>query len=116
MTTRYVTRGGRQFAIETLETNAKPTPRRRAESFAKVPLEWAARAAKATGTPRALVWVLLLRLSWQAKGKPFPFPNAALARYGVKREAKRRVLVALEAGGLVKVERRHGRSPIVTLV
>jgi hypothetical protein len=75
MTTRYVTRGGRQFAVETLETNAKPTPRKRTESFAKVPLGWAAKAAKATGTPRALVWVQLVHLAWRAKGQTQPVPK-----------------------------------------
>jgi hypothetical protein len=114
--TDYVIRHGRKIAVETVETNVKPTPRRQAEPFAKVPLEWAVKAAKATRTPQALVWVLLLRLAWQAKDKPFPFSNAALARCGVNREAKRRTLAALEAAGLVKVERQHGRSPIVTLV
>jgi DNA-binding FadR family transcriptional regulator len=38
----------------------------------------------------------------------------ALARCGVSREVKREALAALEAARLVKVERRHGRSPIVT--
>ena len=42
--------------------------------------------------------------------------NAALARYGVSRETKRRALAKLEAAGLIKVERRPGRATIVTLL
>jgi hypothetical protein len=114
MTADYVVRGGRRIEVETL-TSAKPR-RRQANSFAKVPLAWAAKAAKATRTPQALVWVILLRMAWQAKGLPFPLPNAALARYGVSREVKRRALTALEFAGLIRVERRHSRSPIVTLI
>jgi hypothetical protein len=98
----YVIRGGRRIEVETIETGIGAKPwRRQTNSFAKVPLEWAARAAKATRTPQALVWVILLHMAWQAKGLPFPLPNTALARYGVSREMKRRALTALEFAGLV---------------
>jgi hypothetical protein len=42
--------------------------------------------------------------------------NAALVKYGVKREAKRRALASLEAAGMIKVERLPGRATIVTLL
>jgi len=43
-------------------------------------------------------------------------PNKQLSAFGVDRDAKRRGLAALEAAGLVTVERKPGRNPIVTIV
>jgi hypothetical protein len=111
----YVTRQGERIAVETIKSDAKPN-RRRADSFAQVPLGWAAAAAKATKTPRAMVWVLLHHMAWQSKSATFPLSNAMLARYGVSREVKRRALATLESCGLIAVERRHGRAPVVTLI
>jgi hypothetical protein len=53
---RYKIRNGQEIAVETMELNFSP-PRRRnkADDFAMVPLEWAARAAEATKTPELLI-------------------------------------------------------------
>ena len=110
----YVIRQGQRIAVETVKSDAKPT--RRANLFAQVPLDWAAAAAKATKTPRAMVWVLLQHMAWQNDRAAFPLSNAVLVKYGVSREIKRRALAALEAAGLIVVERRHGRAPVVTLI
>jgi hypothetical protein len=111
----YVIRQGERVAVETIKPDAKPI-RQRTDTFSKVPLGWAAAAAKATKTPRAMVWVLLQHLAWQNDRAAFPLSNAVLVKYGVSREIKRRALAALEAAGLIVVERRHGRAPIVTLI
>jgi hypothetical protein len=86
------------------------------DAFVKVPLWWAAEAAKATHLPRMLVLIELLHRSWKAKSLTFPFPNGRLEKKGVGREAKRRVLRDLEAAGLITVDRRHGKTVWVTLV
>ena len=86
------------------------------DPFVKVPLWWAEAAAKATRTPGFLVCIELLRASWKAKSLTFSASNKRLAKAGVSREVKRRVLRDLEAAGLVTIERRPGRSPHVTLV
>ena len=113
---RHVIRQGRRIAVETVETGMAPQRRRQqVDPFVKVPLQWAAAAAKATRTPKALVWVLLLYEAWKAKGVPFPLSNEKLARLGVSRETKRRALAEIEASGLCAVERRAGRAPVVTL-
>jgi hypothetical protein len=111
----YVIRQGERIPVETVKSDVKPN-RRRANSFAQVPLDWAAAAAKATKTPRAMVLVLLHHMAWQNDGAPFPLSNALLAKHGVSREVKRRALAALEAAGLIVVERWHGRAPVVTVV
>jgi hypothetical protein len=89
---------------------------RKGQQFVKLPLQWAADAAKATGTRGAMVWILLLHMAWKTKSTTFPLSNAILARYGVSREMKRRVLEKLEAFGQIKIERRWKRNPIVTLL
>jgi hypothetical protein len=112
---KYVIRQGKYIAVETLKSDTHPK-RNRTNSFAKLPLGWAAAAAKATKTPRAMVWVLLQHVAWQTNSATFPLSNSVLAKYGVTREVKRRALAALESSGLILVERRHGRAPVVTLI
>ena len=95
-----------------------------------VPLWWIEQAARAAETPRAFVLVWLLHLAWRARSMTFPIPNGALAKRGVSRWVKYEVIDALEEAGmtvlgtsapfllacLVTVDRRHGKTPIVTLV
>ena len=61
------------------------------------------------------VWVWLVYRAWQDKSSTIVVPNAALAKYGVSREVKRRALAELETAGLITVARRHGKTPIVTI-
>jgi DNA-binding transcriptional ArsR family regulator len=42
--------------------------------------------------------------------------NIATLEFGLDRNAKYRTLAWLERAGLVRVERRRGRSPVVTLL
>jgi hypothetical protein len=95
---------------------ATPVKRKKLEPFVKVSLWWAAEAAKATKTPKALVWIRLLHLSWKAKSRTFPLPNAKLESDGVTRFAKYRALRELEAAGLIMGERRHGKTMVVSIV
>ena len=95
---------------------ATPIKRKKVEPFVKVPLWWIAAAARHTRSPATLIMVELLRTSWKAKNLTFPLPNGRLEKLGVSREIKRRVLRDLERGGLIKVERRSRKTPIVTLV
>ncbi len=95
---------------------AAPIKRKKAEPFVKVPLWWAVEAAKATKTPKALVWIELLHLAWKTKGSTFSLPNGKLKKAGVSRFVKCRVLRELEKAGLITVEWRHGKNPLITLV
>ena len=95
---------------------AAPVKRKKAEPFVRVPLWWAEAAAKATRTPKALVWVELLHVSWKTKRLTFPLPCGRLEKKGVSRETRRRALRELGAAGLIKVVWQHGKTPIVTIV
>jgi CRP-like cAMP-binding protein len=109
---RYVIRHDRRIEIENLETGVKTWPR--AEPFAKVPLSWAGKAAKATRTDKALVWIVLLYVSWKTKSTTFPLSNDRLD--GVTRYTKYRALRELEAEGLITVKRQRKKAPVVTLI
>jgi hypothetical protein len=94
-----------------------PVKRKKVEPFVKVPLWWAQAAAKATNTQKALVWIVLLHTAWKAKSSTFPLPNGRLAKVGVGRFSKYRVLRELEDAGLIVViGRRKGKTPSVTLL
>jgi hypothetical protein len=58
----YIIRGGRRIEVETLNVGeaVNNTRRRKHKAFAMVPLEWGTRAAKATKTTKAMVWIMLL--------------------------------------------------------
>jgi hypothetical protein len=116
--TRFITRKGRRIEVEILPTDAKPSKarQREAKAFAKIPLQWAADAAKALGAPQSFVPIWIRHQAWKTKSLTFTLSNAALVKYGVKREAKRRALASLEAAGMIKVERLPGRATIVTLL
>jgi hypothetical protein len=63
-----------------------------------------------------MVCIELLHASWKAKSLTFSVSNKRLGKVGVSRDVKSRVLRDLEVAGLIKIERRPGCSPRVTLV
>ena len=105
-------KGGR-FLVQTRPTTRQ---RKRQKEFAMVPLQQAAVMAKATRTPGAMVWLMLIYTAWRANSAAFPFTNVALKRYGIHRNTKLHTLKILEDAGLIKVEWRRKQSPIVTLL
>jgi hypothetical protein len=118
MTLRHVMRHGRRIAVETLDLGSGPSKARRQQGlFIKVPLQWAAVASKATKTPKAFIWLLLLHLAWRTKNTTFSFSNEMLRRYyRVSPQTKRRALEELEAAGQISIKRQNGRAPIITLI
>jgi hypothetical protein len=89
---------------------------KRETQFAPVPLEWAAKVAKRTRSPAFAVKVALAYMAWKAGGPTFPLTNTLLDRLGVNRENKRRALANLEKNGIIQLERRGRRAPIVTVL
>jgi hypothetical protein len=93
-----------------------PAKKGKKDAFVKVPLWWIEAATQATKTPQAFVCVWLLHLAWKAGSMTFPLPNDRLAKRGVDRRMKRKALANLEEAGLITVDRRPSKTPIVTLV
>ena len=113
--TRFVYRHGRRIEVETLNPDPVPVRRRPKPSFVQIPLELAARAAKATGGQRMLAWMLILHRCWKEKTKTVPVTNNMLHEYGIDRKVKVRALRQLETAGLITVEWRDRKSTIVTV-
>jgi hypothetical protein len=113
---QYVLRRGRRILVRTLDTNGSPPKRKREEPFVMVPLSWAEQAARATGTPKAFVWLWLLHLAWKAKSNTVSLPNGRLEEHGVQRHTKSRALRELEAAGLIRITGKRRKSPVVTLL
>lgn len=93
-----------------------PRGRRRSQQFIKVPIAWADRLATARYAATLKVAHRLLYEHWRGGGRPVQLANVALARNGVSRYQKRRALWELESLGLVQVERRARKSPIVMVI
>jgi hypothetical protein len=91
-------------------------PRRRSREFVMVSREQADRLAKATHFAAERVFLHLLFLTWRFPNRPVRLGNVGLADKGVDRYTKRRVLRELETLGLIRVEWRPKKSPIVTIV
>ena len=89
---------------------------KRLAGFIRMPWGWAnVLAADGVG---GKVWVVachILYETWRSKGQPIKLPNGMLGRLGVSRDAKVRALRKLEQLGLVSVEWRPRKSPIVTI-
>src|SRR3954470_13333396 len=91
---------------------------RREAQFIKGPrrLGGVAGAAQA-GRPQALPLLLALRYKTNILRQPWVKPPAAVLRLlGVDKDARSRAIAALERAGLVQVQRRRGRPPLVRLV
>jgi hypothetical protein len=87
---------------------------KRKEHFTMVPWTWIERLNGATGQTYRVALFLLYQ-HWKGKCEPIKLPNGMLKIDGVSRQSKWRALADLERRGLIAVERRPSRSPIVRL-
>ena len=92
------------------------TKKRKARHFIPpIPLGWFQRVCQLPGKAPVLASVLwyLYRLK---KSRTFVLAQGRLNGFGISRWAKCHALKALEAAGLVSVERRPKKSPVVTIL
>ena len=98
-----------------------PSPRsktKRAREFVKgpLPLAWIEAAARC-GHAKALPLLLALKFRSDASGEAWVKPPmAVLERLGIARMDRSRAIAALERTGLIEVQRRRGRPPLVRLL
>jgi hypothetical protein len=90
--------------------------RRAANPRIMVRLKSAAAAAQATKSLRLLVWLWLQYEAWRTKSATVTVTNSELEVYGINRERKRQALLALEASGLIQVERSGLEAVTVTII
>jgi hypothetical protein len=117
---------GDQFDLKTLRLDKDqirerlatvPTKiRQRRQHFAILPMTWYERMGEVRSCKTYRVAWYLLYLHWKAGSESVTLANGMLERDGVSRHAKWRALNELEHLGLITVERRPRKSPIIRLL
>ena len=95
----------------------KPARPKTGERFLKgpIPLPWLETAARLPGKS-IHTGVALWYAAGLMRSRSVPLSNIAGLRFGLDRNAKYRALQWLERAGLIAVERKLGRAPIVTIL
>jgi hypothetical protein len=90
---------------------------KRSKDFVRFPMSWYERLKKPPATGVTLLVALhLLHLDWRNHGKPFTLANGMLEFDGISRQSKWRALGELEKRGLITIQRRPSKSPIVQVL
>jgi hypothetical protein len=84
-------------------------------SLSDAEFEWLANAALVPGKSLHLA-VALCFLVRGRRTRQVEIGNLAANQFGLDRNSKYRALAWLESAGLVRVERKIGRSPLVTIL
>jgi hypothetical protein len=85
----------------------------RRKRYVQFPQLWIERLEGVRHVSTYRVALRILQRHRQYRGRPFPLPNNI---GGVSRCGKSTALVELEEAGLIQVERRNRKSPLVTAV
>jgi hypothetical protein len=96
------------------QPQVKQAKKRWRRQFIKFPWAWADRLREVRHICTYRVALYVLYEYWRKGGKPVSVSNVALAKEGVAFGTKWRGLNELEQIGLVRIERRTRKSPIVT--
>jgi hypothetical protein len=105
------------FGLPTMLERQAVVPKKiqqRRRHFVMVPWTWVERLNGAPGQTYRLA-LCLLYLNWKARGEPIKLANGMLRIDGISRQSKWRALRELQYRGLISVERRPSRSPIIRL-
>jgi hypothetical protein len=92
-----------------------PARRQRREHFVKVPWTWVERLMGARHKDAWPAAMVILYEHWRHKGKAFALSNSG-PMADIHRRQKHRALVELEALGLIAVERRPKKSPLIRVL
>jgi hypothetical protein len=84
--------------------------------FVSVPWVWADQLKTCESAATFKLALLLLYEHWRTNGSWIHLTNALAATMDILPEAKRRALGDLERRGLVSVERRSRKTPLVTVL
>jgi hypothetical protein len=89
---------------------------KRREHFVKVPGIWVERLTEARYIATYRVALHLLYQHWKMGGQPILLANGILRMEGVTRGTKWRALRELEQFGLIVIDRRPRKSPLVMVI
>lgn len=98
------------------QPKSRRKPRARHVPFVQLQLPEAVAAFRVLKCPQAAVWLYINYRVWADGESTIPLPNQTLTDMGVSRKVKWRALQHLEQAGLIRVERRGRKSPLVTLL
>jgi hypothetical protein len=87
---------------------------KRRRHFIRVPWTWMERLNGASGQTYRLA-LCLLYMDWKDRGQPIKLANGMLRIDGIPQPTKWRALRNLERRGLITIECRPSRSPIIRL-
>ncbi len=96
--------------------NQKGKKPRRVEPFLQIPHTAIVAGSKVLGGRRFLVWLYVHHRVWSDKANTVLIGNKTLSTWGVSRKVKYTALRRLAEAGLIAVQWRVRRSPIVTLL
>ena len=100
-------------------TESKPKRKRTTGPFVKgpIPLMWLLQVAQLPGKAPLLIALALFYLAGLRKTKRgLRLTKKTWEQFGIKRRSSYNALNALEAAGLVSVERKTGCSPVVDII
>jgi len=88
------------------------------EPFIPITLRQAAKLKHESGKSDALTWIFLICLneSYRHHRHPFTIPTDTLAKDGFSRATQKRVIARLEKAGLISVERKHKKPPVIVVI
>jgi hypothetical protein len=113
---KLITRHDRQFEVEVI-TPATPVRRKVAkltETWAQIPHGRGLKLAKQTKCPVLAVLLALEAAVHKARSNQVEFTNDLLSLYKIGRQVKARGLRQLAAAGVISVEWRGLKAPLVT--
>ena len=100
--------------VEVIETTPVLHKADTAKPFAIMDLaETAKVAAVLTTAAQMFVWVWIVHQMKKRNSKSIAVSKGALAPYGISKRTKKEALTRLEQAGLILVERRPGKAPVV---
>jgi hypothetical protein len=110
-----------RFEVKTTILDPKPERKSRRlpladYRFQRLPNYWINKLTKARCISTFKLAHLLLTLDWESRGKPIELGNDRLHEAKLSHDAKLDALTELEELGLVQVEHRPFKSPVVTLI
>ena len=102
---------------EATKRRMKAKAQRKAGEFIRpIPKPWIIAAAQAPGSKTLAVGLALWFLSGLEQNRTFRLRSSIVREFSVCRSTCYRALAALEAAGLITVERSQGRGPKITIL
>ena len=106
--------------LTSLQKKSRPKPTKRPRisdiEFVMFPYEQFLAAAGRARNIQLAVLIELAHLRFKTHKSTVELGNKALAAVGIQRWAKLDALTMLEDAGLIRIEHRHKKSPLVTLL